>query len=178
MSNAEKEAVESLFRNGTSFDDLFDAFRFALEKQIEDIDCYKILIANPCLNSNEVDLFIKKLVETIKGKAFEIYLWAGEVYFGSINLNNISKSLEYFKLAFSIHNSSQPLHKAIDLYNVDFEIQTNNSVLKFVEENVEKVDDRGYLYDDLANIYKQKGDNQKYAKYRRLQEKFLKDKHQ
>lgn len=161
-----KEDLRKIFVDSSSSDELFDAFAESLKMNIDDFEHYKPLLANPALSIDEVKMFAEKLSREIKNKIFEIYLWTGEIFFDR-NLNY--DAFNYFVKSFELDTTNHiPLLSIANLYNYDFDLSLNKTILDYITTNISTVHKKSKVYFLIANIYKKIGDYLNSAKFNAL----------
>ncbi len=173
MSSSDIKDIEHKFRTSNAREELFDTFQLALQIKMLDVDIYKILLANPALTKEELILYIKKLVDKIPGFAYEIYMFAANLFECAYQgIDCIEYSLKYYEKAVKSDNqNNKPLINALGLYNFDLDTPLNSKILKMVDIYVRNVKKKSKVYYALADIYKKMGNNEKRNKYLRLAEK-------
>jgi len=175
MIDKEKiDQIEKIFRSAVSSDELFDAFREALGYKINDIEVFKILIANPFLTEDEIMLFVEKLVKEFENGAFDICMWTGEVFISRSDPDHFENALKFFNRAVSICPAAyHPFISMINLYNPEYDLPINQNILEIINGRIETVQFKSKVYYALADLYKQLGKLEKEAKYLALAEKSL-----
>lgn len=165
--------LENIFRNSTSPDELFDAFREAINGRISDIDLYKILLGNPVLTSDEIKLFSEKLAKEIPEQKINTFMWTASVFeHQKEDFENMSDAALYYQKAFENEpTNAAPLLRLLNLYNYDFETPLNKTIIEYVEQNVRTVNQKSGTFFSLAELYKRKGDFFLASKYLALGEK-------
>ncbi|MFA7287799.1 MAG: hypothetical protein WC055_02865 [Melioribacteraceae bacterium] len=167
----EKE-IEKIFHNSGCKNELFDAFGAALKSGIGNIDLYKILLANPALSSDELEMYSEELAKKLKGKEYDFYIWTGQIFeMGMCKEATPEKAFIYYSKANQIKPTiNETLIKILRLYNYDFEVPINNSIEEIVENRIKFVDKKSVIYSKLADHFKAKGDLLKFTEYRALTE--------
>ena len=173
MSEDLFKSIENTFRNSNNTDDLFDAFRQALESDIRDIEVYKILLGNPVLSKDEVIMFAEKLCKDFNDCSFDICMWtAGLLGNKFTDYDYIEISILYLMKAAECDPSSyEPYLRAINLFDVDLDIPSNQKIIKMVDEGLQAVLKKSKVYYSLAELYKKIGDKNLEKKYSVLAEK-------
>ncbi|MBN1301915.1 MAG: hypothetical protein JW995_11930 [Melioribacteraceae bacterium] len=172
--------IENVFRNSSSSDELFDTLNFALEKQINNIDLYKILLANTALTSDEITLYVGKLTHEFPGNRYELYNWVGNLFqIQDFDSSKIDISFNYYQKAFFEKPSEyQPLLSALKLYNYDYDIPANKFILQLVNNGVESVDKKSAVYSELSRHFEKLGKTDISKKYQLLAASALKKENQ
>lgn len=178
-SNIKKE-IEDIFRNSTSPDELFDAFQYALEKNISDLELYKILLANPFLSQDMLTMFAEKLCSEFDHLAFELCLWTGNIFENrGPEFTNIKAALEYYtKAALKDSTRHEPYMAMLNLYQSELDYPTNDLILEKIENGLEKVELKSKVYDALTSFYKELGNERLMKEYRGKAEKARKQENQ
>jgi len=164
--------IEETFRSAHSSNELFDAFQTAINLKVSDLSIYKILIANPALSVDEINMFTKKLINEIPGKKYELLLWTGKVFENHPqNIFNIENTFSIYQQAiFQRPNSHEPLLRLLNLYNHDLKLPTNQKIINLIEKSLAAVDKKSKVYSALAKHYKKCGDSESEKRYLRLAE--------
>ncbi len=159
--------IENIFRSSNDTNELFDAFIDAMRNNIKDPDLYKILLANPALSSDELIMYTEKLCKELEDDAFEICMWTSSIFENNCEdydcLNNAIKYLE--KAIGKRPQNHKPFLNLIDLYNTDFEVPANDTILEIVHKNIDGVRRKSKVYFALANLYKKLGNVELQRKY-------------
>ena len=166
-SNIKKE-IEDIFRDSNSPDELFDAFQYSLEKNISDLELYKILLANPYLSQEMLTMFAEKLCSEFSHIAFDICLWTGNIFENrGPEFTNTKIALEYYsKAALTAPSRYEPYISMLNLYQSDLDYPTNDLILGKIEEGLNKVELKSKVYDALASFYKSLGKEELVRDYR------------
>ena len=177
MNQQEKEKIENIFRNSSDADELFDTFEIALKENLEDIESYKILFANPTLGLNEIKMFSQALCEKYPGFCFGVFTWVGNIFANKKYDSEWRKSAVDFFLKASDYEPAEPepLIKLLELYDHEIDIPDNKLILKEVKERMNKVGKKKELYKSIAEFYKKEGNETLEKKYRSLAEKHSTD---
>lgn len=165
--------LENIFRNSTSSDELFDAFREAINLNVNDLELYKILLGNPALSSDEIKMFSEKLAKEIPEQCINTFMWTANVFeYQKEDYNKLEDAISYYQRAFEQEPANAlPLIKLLNLYNYDLETQSNKTIIDFVEQKVKTVNKKSGTFFSLADLYKRKGDYLLASKYLALGEK-------
>ena len=175
-----KEEIENTFRNSNSHDKLFDAFREALAAGINDVEIYKVLLANPILSNDELVLFTEKLAQEFREYCYEYYMWTAGLFESKFpDMNSLEYSLKYYtKAVLCGTGKDKPLLKILKLYNYDFDISLNDKIISLVENSFESVNNKSRIYKELSLHYKRTGEEKKFKLYGKLSEKEARNKNQ
>ena len=165
--------IENIFRNSTSTDLLFDAFQEAIELKIKDLEIFKILLGNPALSSDEIKMYVEKLIKEFPGEANELSIWTARIFENKGDyLNSLEDALHYYKKAHDYKpDSSESLLQLLQLYNYELELPINKNIIEFVEYRISSVKLKSKIYYALADHYKKIGDKQSEIKYFALAER-------
>lgn len=165
--------IENIFRNSTSSDELFDAFRDAINTHVSDVDLYKILIGNPVLSADEIKMFTEKIVKEIPNQALNTYMWTANVLgHQKEDSEKLEDAIRYFQKSFECEpTNATPLIRLLDLYNFDVDTSANKTILDTVELRISAVHRKSQIYFSLADLYKRKNDYLLATKYLALGEK-------
>ena len=172
-----KEEIENIFKTSNSHEELFDAFTEAITNKYNDVELYKILLANPALGANEVIMFSEKIGKEFPSERYDLYFWVAELFSGqSFNVECYEKALEYYLKVFEMDmDNYEPLSAALGLYNYDLNITLNKEIVSTVEKGADIVKDRSKIYYALAEHYNKTGDSINYEKYSDLANKAAKN---
>jgi hypothetical protein len=163
------EELRNEFRTERGFNDLFELFRIALEKHIDDVAVYRELLWNNSLKSEELLFFAKRLGEVFPHIGFETYMWLADV-FGSRagEMEALELSFLCLKKASEFDSTSvQPYLNACDLFNSDLRIPTSESIIAFLKSGIEKVQDSIPIFERLSVFYKMVGNDEMFEYYKR-----------
>lgn len=179
MSSKEKakKNIESVFRSSSSHDELFDAFRSAIENRIEDSELYKILLWNKILSTDELRMYAEKLCREFPAMSFSIYFEVAKLLESiSVYGGNLELALEYYKKSSEVNPSSfLPYTAAAVMYNKDLDLPKFEKVADFLQSGIELVERKSKLCFNLVNLYKKFGNREKERKYQRMGEKYQKE---
>ena len=167
--------TENIFRNSTSPDLLFDAFQEAIKLKIKDPEIFKILLGNPALSTDEIKMFVEKLIKEFPRHAHELSIWAAKIFEHKDDYHNpLEDAVHYYKRAKDFKpDSFVPLLNLLSLYNYELDLPTNKVILEFVETRISAVQFKSKVYYALADHYKKIGDKQLEGKFLLLAEKSL-----
>ena len=167
-----KHDLEEIFRTSNSPDELFDAFRAAIEKKIHDEDLYKILLRNKALSADEISMFAEKICREFSSLSYNICYCVGQLFesISSYGKYHDRAFLYYQKAAACKSSLHQPYLAISKMYNAEFNIPKFESIVQVIEDGLPKVDLKSSIYFSLANLYKKFGDNEKSNDYQKLGE--------
>ena len=165
--------IENIFRNSNDTNELFDAFIEAMRNNIKNVDLFKILLANPALSKDELIMYTEKLCKELDENSYEICLWTASIFENNCEdyecLNNAIKYLE--KAIDAKPNQHKPFLNLIDLYNLDFDVPANETILSVVHSKIDGVREKSKVYYALADLYKKLGNVELQRKYFGLAER-------
>ncbi|HEY9164926.1 MAG TPA: hypothetical protein VIS48_02065 [Candidatus Kryptonia bacterium] len=167
MQEYSSEDIRSIFRTSGDFNELFEAFRSAIEKGLNDLDAYRELFWNQTLKPEELLFFAKKLGEVFPEIGYDTYIWLSEV------MNTRFDTEDTLELAFlclkkaSEFNpkSTDPYLLACELYDEDLRIPTLQSIMSFLKGGVGIVENSKVLCGRLATMYKSLGNDEMFRYY-------------
>ena len=165
-----KKNLEKIFIESNSTDQIFDAFQLLLFNNLEDMDLIRVFLANPTLSVDEIIMYSEKLASTFTELAYEIFIWTGYVFESKFGCAEYS--LSYYKKAADTSPSEfAPYIFAINLYNFEFALPTNNNIIKMVEDGAPSVKKRSKVFYEFAKLYKKLGNKELNMKYTELAER-------
>ncbi len=171
-----KSNLEKIFQNSRNSDELFDAFQLLIFKKINDLELFKILLANSSISKDELLMFSEKLAKDFPDSAGDIYLWMSRVIENKTSQTEcMDIALQYLKKAWLTKKSNnEALLRACSLYNAEYDIDfpLNKNVITFIEESVNYVKSKSKIYYSLAKIYKKAGFKEKCRECEMLAEKW------
>ncbi len=172
--------LEKIFRNSRSSDEIFDAFQLVVYKKICDPDLFRILLANPWLDSDEIVFFANKLAKDNRELAYDIYFWAGQVMqCKGFDCGCIEKALLFFKKAAEENPSSNlPYIEALKIFNYDIDYAVNEDIIDFAANPPKEVLNKSEIYENLSMHYSRKGENALSRRCKALAEKLRKEENQ
>lgn len=152
----ERTEIEDIFRNSNDNDELFDAFQFALKSNINEIELYKILLANPALSEDEICMYTDKIAKEFKQHSYSVFMWTAKLFEPlTYKIESLEKSFYYFRKAAQNNPTNYiPYIEAMNLFNYEIEMELNARIIKFVEDSVRHVDRKSKVYLKLAEHYK------------------------
>lgn len=167
-----EKKIERIFQNSACKNELFDAFDTALKSGIRNTELYKILLANPALSGDELEMYSEELIKRLKGSEYDFYIWTGQIFEMEHGRDSAhDKAFDYYCKASLINpTEAEPLIKILRLYNYDYQYTINNSIEEIVEKRVRFVNKKSVIYSLLADHFKAKGDLLKSSEYKALSE--------
>lgn len=165
--------IENIFRNSASPDILFDTFQETIKIKIKDPEIFKILLGNPALSTDEIKMFVEKLIKEFPGHSHELTIWAAKIFEHKNGYDNsLEDTIHYYKRAHDYKpDSPEPLLSLLSLYNYELDLPTNKIILEFVEKEISTVEIKSSIYYSLAEHYKRTGEKQLEIKYFALAER-------
>jgi len=160
------ESIKSIFRSSGDFNELFEAFRAAIDKGLNDLDTYRELFWNQSLKPEEMMFFSKKLGDVFPSIGFETYIWLSDVLSSRYDTEEtIEIAFLCLKKAYEFNPKSiQPFVLACDLFDEDLRIPTLQSIVEFLKRGLETVENPVPLFERLATFYSAMG-NDELARY-------------
>lgn len=172
--------LENVFRNSTSPDEIFDAVNLAVQNKVDNIDLYKILLANPTLSKDELIMFTEKICREFVPYKFDLYVWIAKLFESNYNdYHYIENSLHYYQKAFLINPENElPLLSALNLYNYDLELPINKNILQLVNTGEPTIKNKSVLYNKLSEHFGKTGNYELKNKYAELAAKYSRKQNQ
>jgi hypothetical protein len=177
MIRITKKYIENIFRNSASPDELFDIFGIAIQKKIQDLNIYRLLLWNKALSPDEIIMFAEKICKENPSACFQIYNWVGKIFsstsvYGELN----EKAMRYFKKAAESNPSAhEPYIAIINLYNPDLNIPDFDLIVKTAEKGLETVHKKSKLCFAISKFYQLNGNREFENTYQVLGEKYQRD---
>lgn len=170
MPRLSLDELRSVFANSTDFNDLFEAFRDAVEQRIEDLELYRLLFWNNSLSPDELCLFGGKLAREFPGISFDTYMWLANVFEVTYSAyDNFELALLYYRKAAETKPTEvDPYLHACDCYDPDLSIPPLDILVDFVKDGLRNVTKKKELMLRLSRLYQQGGDEAQSDYYRRL----------
>lgn len=176
MQSITKEDIERIYLTESSFDKLFDAFKYAMEKDLNDSQLIRQLLANPHLTREQITLFAETYIKHYPEHSYEIYLWTGTV------LEQACKPCEKHEVAFNYYNKAaainpheyEPYANMLNLYDYEISRETNKNIIKTINDNLKIIKDKPKIFTLLSEHFKKLGDKQKQLACLKLATKFKK----
>ncbi len=164
MQDFSNDHIRTLFRTSQDFNELFEAFRVAIERNLNDLDAYRELFWNTSLKPEELLFFAKKLGEVFPDLGYETYLWLSNVFETRFDTEeSVELAFLCLKKASKFNPKSvEPFLSACNLYDQDLKIPTLQSIMAFLKNGVEQVDDPKSIYQQLAVFYSMLGNDEMY----------------
>jgi tetratricopeptide (TPR) repeat protein len=172
-----KKYVETVFRCSNSPDELFDAFRTAIENKLKDEGLYKILLWNKSLSVDEIGMYAEKLCREYPDLCFKIYYDVGKILEAtSVYGSNLDLALHYYKKAAASEPSSfLPYTAAAAMYNKDLNLPGFETLTGFLIKGMDSVERKSKICFNLVNLYKKRGNREKERAYQKLGEKYQRE---
>ncbi|MFH1198162.1 MAG: hypothetical protein V1720_20840 [bacterium] len=168
-----KPYIENIFISSCNSDELFDALNLAIRNNFRDIDLYKALLANPALSKDELMMFGEKISKEFTEHSYDVFMWLAGIFEQQYDdYDCVEKALYYYQKAFFTNQTAhEPLLSAIKLYNYDLHLDSNQTVMRFVNNGVEKVERKSFVYHSLADHHEKMGNDELAYKLRALAER-------
>ncbi|HEX9655800.1 MAG TPA: hypothetical protein VGB89_02650 [Bacteroidota bacterium] len=169
MRSYTKEEIRKTFSTSSDFNEIFDAFQFALTNDLRDVEPYKLLFYNHSLSPDEVRLFGEKFASQFPDLAYEVYIWLASVFeVTNASKDNYELALHYYRKAAEARpTASDPYIDACDCYEPDLNIPPLSTLIDFVKRGIRTVPNPRELYKSLAHLFELSGDAQQGEYYRR-----------
>ena len=177
MCALKKKDVENIFVNSNSTDELFDAFRAAIENKIKDVALYKSLLWNKALSPDEISMYAEKVCKELPDCCFKIYYAVGQIL-ESISVYGIyyERAMNFFKKAAKAEPDSHEPYVAIaKMYNFELDCPSLKNILKTLEQGLETVHLKSKVCFALSSIYKKTGDKENEKLYQSKGEKYQRE---
>ncbi|MBI5215506.1 MAG: hypothetical protein HY960_07110 [Ignavibacteriae bacterium] len=170
MAKFSVEEIQHQFEFASEFNDIFDAFEQALELRLDDLELYKKLFWNKSLSADEVALFGEQLVKQFPALGFDAFMWLAEMCaLTRASEDNFESAMNYFQKAATVRpDALEPYVKAVLCYDPDVKIPPAKNLIEFVKTGIPHVSDPRMLYQRLAYLYDQLGNDEMTQYYRRL----------
>jgi tetratricopeptide (TPR) repeat protein len=175
--NISKQELEIIFRTSGSADELFDAFRLAINSRVSDPEFYKTLLWNKALSSDEIIMYAEKICREFPEIKYSIYYSAGQI-FSSISFygKHLDKAMNCFKKAAeSKPGTSDPYLAVLKMYNHELNVPKLTDVIEMVQSGLERVERKSILCLEISSFFKKLGNKEKERIYRKLGEKYQKE---
>jgi hypothetical protein len=179
QQNDIKQYVEKVFRESKSSEELFDTFRLALQKNVDDVDSYKMLLGNPHLTNDEIVLFTEQLTKQFADFSNELYNWTGYIFqTKDCDFSLLDTSFYYYQKAFLADPTDHSaLLSVLNLYNYEFDFPINQNILQLVNNGVELVKRKSLVYRGMSKHYRKIGNEHLSKRYEDLAERAARTEH-
>ncbi len=166
LKDYDYEALKNDFRNGVGFNDLFEAFRKAIESRVDNVELYRELLWNKSLSVEELLFFAKKIGEVFPRIGYDTYMWLSNIFGSRVGeVDGLEMAFLCLKKASDFRPSSdEPYMNACDLYNPDLKVPTLQSIMAFLRVGEGKVDSPKNIFERLSTYYGMMG-NDEMSKY-------------
>ncbi len=153
MENLKKE-LEIIFRESSKPEELFDAFKRAIDNKVEDLSVYKILLGNIALNIDELKMYTEKICDVFPNISSEILHWSGSIIESDPSNYNLETAFEYYKQSIEIDSDNLPVYQSLfNLYNPDIDYPPLSSIEKIIDKNLERVVHKSKYCRTVASFY-------------------------
>lgn len=179
MQNPFQRELEEIFRLSSSADELFDAFRTALESRIKDQELYKTLLRNKALSTDEIAMFADKICREFNELSYSIYFCVGQI-FSSISTyaKHHDKALKYFKkAALSEPRTHEPYLAIAEMYSPELNKPPLEDIVQTIQDGIKTVDSKSTLCFTLVDLYQNAGNEEMVRSYRILGELYKREGH-
>ncbi len=169
MPKLTPDEIRKRFETSKEFNEIFDAFKHALEQRINNIELYRLLFWNPTLTPDELCLFGEKLSTEFPLLAYDIYMWLANVFEVTYSMyDNYDLALVYYKKAADRKpEAPEPYVNAADCYEPDLNIPPAATLIEFLRKGTETASRPKTLYERLASLYEHSGNDEMSMFYRR-----------
>ncbi len=176
MKTKTKEDIERIYLTESSFDKLFDAFKYAMEKGLNDSQLVRQLLANPHLTKEQITFFAETYCKHYPENSYAIYLWTGTVLEQSCEpCEKHEVALSYYNKAANINpHEYEPYENMLNLYDYEINRETNKNIIETINNNLKIIKDKPKIFTLLSEHFKKLGDKQKQLACQRLANKFKK----
>lgn len=177
IKDVSRQEIEVIFRTSSSSDELFDAFRIAINSHIKDPEFYKTLLWNKALSTDEIAMFAEKICKEYPETSYSIYFAVGQIY-SSISFygRHLEKAFTYYrKAAEAKPEMSDPYLAVLKMYSKELDVPRLEDIMAFVQPAIEKTESRSYLCFEISAFFKKIGNKEKERTFRKLGEKYQKE---
>ncbi|NOX19034.1 MAG: hypothetical protein GXO87_12240 [Chlorobi bacterium] len=177
MNEKDFKILENIFLTSSSSEELFDAFDTALKGNIGDLEIYKILLANPALSIEEIEMYVKILSQKFPSIKYDLFMWAAFIFETYTHVSEyLEKATEYYAKAADMDFSNcEPYISMLKNYDYDLKLPVNKTITNFIESRLNLIKCKSKIYSALAKHYGKLGDGKKKAKYLELYEKAVRE---
>ncbi len=179
MGSLKKKDVEYIFVNSCSPDELFDAFRAAIENKIKDAALYKSLLWNKVLSPDEISMYAEKICKEFPEISYKTFYAVGQIL-ESMSVYGIyhERAFNYFIKASKANTISHEPYVAIaKMYNYELDCPKLKNVVMTLKQGIETVHLKSKVCFALSNIYKKTGDKENEKLYQSRGEKYQRELH-
>ncbi len=162
MTDTLKKELESIFRISGSKEELFDAFRAAIELNIDDSEFYKTLLRNKALSADEIGMYTEKICKEFTEIKYPIYFCSGHI------LSSISSYGKYHERAFTYFKKAasstpsliEPYLAIAEMYNSELNKPPFEDMIQTLQEGVQTVEEKSKLCFTIVDLYKNRGNDE------------------
>jgi tetratricopeptide (TPR) repeat protein len=167
-----KQSLEDIFRTSNSSDELFDAFRVAIDRKIKDEEFYKVLLRNSALSIDEISMFAGKICKEFPEISYSIFFCVGQLF---SSISSYSKHHEealrfYLKAVSKNPQAHEPYLAIAKMYNNELNVPSFEVLVQIIADGITFVNIKSVLCFALADLYKLKGDYEREQNYLTLGE--------
>ncbi len=172
MNEKDFKILENIFLTSSSSEELFDAFDTALKGNVDNLEIYKILIANPALAIDEIEMYVKTLSEKFPSMKYELFMWTAFALETYTEVSEyLEKATEYYAKAAEIDFSNcEPYISMLKNYDYELKLPVNKMIINFIESRLDLIQCKSKIYYALAEHYGKLGESEKKAFYLKLYE--------
>ncbi|MBI5021412.1 MAG: hypothetical protein HZB59_08255 [Ignavibacteriales bacterium] len=169
MAKLTQDEIRERFESSKEFNEIFDAFEQAIEQRIDDIELYRLLFWNSALKAEELSLFGEKLAKEFSHISYDVYMWLASVFEVMHSVyDNYELALQYYKKASAAKPEAMaPYLDAADCYEHDLKIPPIHLLIDFLKQGVNSVPEPLPIYEKLAHLYEQSGNDEMSMFYKR-----------
>ncbi len=170
MSRYTPDDIRTIFATSNDFNEIFEAFEFAVAERMTDVDLYRRLFWNSALSPDEVCLFGEKLASEFPEMAYDVYMWLASVFEVTFSsYDNFELAMTYFqKAATASPEEVTPYIEASECYDPDLNIPPFAQLILFMRSGIQRVSEKRTLLERLAYLYEITGDEEQGRYFRRL----------
>ena len=177
MKNPIQKELEEIFRLSSSPDELFDAFRTAIEYRIRDQELYKTLLRNKALSTDEIAMFAEKICFEFNELSYNIFFCVGQI-FSSISTysKHHESALNFYKKAAESEPKTHAPYLAIaEMYNPELNKPPFEDIVQTIQEGIKTVENKSVLCFTLVDLYGSMGNQEMVRSYRILGELYKRE---
>lgn len=172
-----KNSLENIFRTSNSSDELFDAFRVAMNRKIKDEEFYKVLLRNSALSTDEISMFAGKICKEFPDISYSIFYCVGQLL---SSISSYSKHHEealrfFLKAASKVPQSHEPYLAIAQMYNSELNVPRFEVVEQIIADGITFVEYKSLLCFALSELYSIIGDIEKEQNYQTLGELYQRE---
>lgn len=167
MRSELKQSLENIFRTSNSADELFDAFRIAIDRKFNDEELYKVLLRNSALSKDEISMFAGKVCKEFPEMSYNIFYCVGQLL---SSISSYSKHHEdalrfYLRAASKEPQTHEPYLAIAKMYNSELNVPRFEVMVQIIADGIALVNLKSPLCFALADLYKLIGDIEREQDY-------------